>query len=73
MFNKNDEDYLRKKVQELYTPNMYIVGLNGIITAGMYKIILELGLSCRYFSVDLPPCRYYHLSISGTSRFGISW
>ncbi|MFD1093744.1 LacI family DNA-binding transcriptional regulator [Providencia vermicola] len=66
MFNKKDEAYLRQKVQELYTPGMYIVGLNGIITAGMYKIIAELGLSCRYFSVDLPPyADTYHLSISG--------
>ncbi|MCQ8205839.1 hypothetical protein NP569_26490, partial [Vibrio parahaemolyticus] len=39
MFNKKDEAYLRQKVQDLYTPGMYIVGLNGIITAGMYKII----------------------------------
>ena len=66
MFNKKDEAYLRQKVQDLYTPGMYIVGLNGIITAGMYKIIAELGLSCRYFSVDLPPyADTYHLSISG--------
>lgn len=66
IFSKKDEEYLREKIKELYTPNMYIVGLNGIITAGMYKIISELGLSCRYFSVDLPPyADTYHLSISG--------
>ena len=66
VFNKKDEAYLREKIQAFYTPNMYIVGLNGIITAGMYKIISELGLSCRYFSVDLPPyADTYHLSISG--------
>lgn len=66
IFNKNDEIYLREKIQELYTPNMFIVGLNGIITAGMYKITSDLKLSCRYFSVDLPPyADTYHLSISG--------